>query len=396
MMASRALLLFWLILLNVPSAVAGAPDTILYSSEVLAATKQRILQRDRVLMPAYRQLIDEADEVMESPAETVIFKPAPPPGGDSHDYWSLAPNWWPNTKSRNGLPYALRKGQPNPEAESDSFDKTRLARMADQALTLGLAFYLTGSEEYAGRGTAIIWAWCCDSVTRMAPHLEFGHARPGVSHGTHSGIIETRHLIKIIEAARLLEPSVSWSNVVSAKVSGWFEEYLDWLSTSRFGKQEAAERGQHGVWYDAQVAVYALYIGKKNLARSIVGEVVPRRMIHTIDRDGTIPHEPTREGSFSTLEALFTLAAVGERIGIDIYKLVLPHGVSLKEAFDAAAPWLADNSQWPHGMDGKYDSFAFTPLFHRATLVYDDARYTDRLRDLPPEKLRTDRAQLFH
>lgn len=395
-MAARVLFALCILVFCPAHGMAAEPDTVLFSPEVLKSAKERIQLRDRALMPAYRHLVEEADRAMEAPAETVIFKPAPPPGGDTHDYWSLAPHWWPDPKLRGGMPYVFHDGLPNPEADSETYDTMRLARMADDALTLALAFYLTGSEEYAGKGTALIWSWCCDSVTRMTPHLEFGHARPGVSHGTHTGIIETRHLVKVIEAARLLEPSAAWSNVVTGKVRDWFTEYTDWLTVSRFGKQEAAARGIHGIWYDAQMVVYALYIGKKNLARSIVGEVVPRRMIHTIARDGTLPHASTRSATFSALEGFFVLAAAGERIGMDLFRLQLPNGVSLKSALDGAESWLAANSKWPHAPGGKYDPFDYTPLFHRAALVYDDPRYTDRLRDLPPEKLRIDRAQLFH
>lgn len=376
------------------------PDTIIYSPEVLGKTKQRVLERDRDIMPAYAKLIEQADRALKEPAETVIFKPAPPPGGDQHDYWSLSPYWWPNPDSRTGLPYVRRDGKRNPAADSDTYDRARMRRMSSEALTLALAWYLTENEEYAGKATALIWSWCCDSVTRTTPHMEFARAIPGISHGTHAGIIETRDLIKVVEAAQLLEPSRSWSKVVSKKVKKWFGDYVLWLQKSPLGRQEAMAADTHGTWFDAQLAVYTLYIGKKNLARSIIGSLTPRRIAMQIEHNGAIPLELARKRSrhatFFALEAFFTLAAVGDRVGIDIWQWADPTGLSIRKAFDYAAPYLATDEPWPFGTTGNYDPFMFTPLFHRAAMVYKDARYSEFLKALPADRLKQDRAQLFY
>lgn len=376
------------------------PDTILFSPEVMAETKQRVLERDPKIMPAYKKLIEQADRAINAPAETVIFKPAPPEDGNIHDYWSLSPYWWPNPDTLDGLPYIRRDGERNPEADSEKYDRNRMRRMSTDALTLALAWYLTGDEEYAGKGTALIWSWCCDSVTRTNPNMNFAQSRPGSIGGHPTGIIETRDLIKVVEAARLLEPSQAWSKVVSKKVKAWFSEYVDWLQTSTFGRLEAGAANNHGTWYDAQLAVFALYVGDKNLARTIVGSVTPRRIGMQIERNGAMPLELKRTRSrhytFFTLQAFFTLAAVGDRVGIDVWNMRDTSGSSIRKAFDFAAPYIAKDEPWPFGDIGSYDPFVFTPLFHRAALVYKDGRYVDYLKALPKEKLLRDRAQLFY
>lgn len=401
MIPVRRILLALLALLMAGQALAAKrPDTIILSPEALITAKERVYSRDARIMPAYNALIAQADRAMNAPAETVILKPGPPPGGDMHDYWSLSPEWWPNQDSSDGKPYIRRKGMRNPETDSEQFDRNRMRRMSSDALTLALAFYLTGNEEYAGKGTALVWSWCCDSVTKTRPNMEFARSRPGVSSGHYNGIIETRDLIKVVDAARLLEPSQAWSKVVSKKAVKWFTEYIQWLETSQFGRLESNTNTHHSTWYAAQLAVFALYAGKNSLAQSIVGSAAPRFISYQIAPDGSMPEElkrpRSRYSTFFTLEAFFVLAAVGERVGIDLWNWRDGSGRSIKSALDFAAPAFASDKSWPHGSTGAYDPFEFTPLFHRAALVYKDNRYLDYLTPLAPEKLLTDRAQLFY
>jgi hypothetical protein len=317
-----------------------------------------------------------------------------------HDYWSLSPYWWPNPDTPDGLPYVYRDGELNPEAESEKYDRMRMSRMSKDALTLALAWYLTGNEEYAGKGTGLIWSWCNDSITLTNPSMEYAQARPGISEGTHTGIIETRDLIRVADAAKILEPSHTWSKVVTRKLTTWFTKYINWLMHSEFGKLEAKSPNNHGTWFDAQVAVYAYYVGDKYLAQSVVGSAELRRIIRQIERDGSMPFELERTRSryytFFNLEAFFVLASVAERMGIDLWHWGDPTGPSIQKALDFAAPGIDPKNPWTHGKTGKFDPFLFTPLFHRASVVYKDARYLEFLKTLPATDIQRDRAQLFY
>ncbi len=387
--------------LSFPTNVtAGQPDTIVLSPQVLAETKKRVLEKDPALMPAYKTFMADAANVLLTPIQPVIFKPFPPPGGSLHDYWSLDPEWWPNNHTPDGLPYVHLNGKRNPQLTDEQYDRGRLRQTAANALTLALAYYMTGDEEYAGKGTAVIWAWCCDSVTRMKPVMDYAHYRPGDSAGHHSGIIETRDLIKIIDAVRLLEPSPAWSKAVAQKVTKWFSDYVDWLQKSPFGRLEANSPDHHGTWFDAQLAVFTLSIGRENDARTIVENVLPRRIRRQIKANGSMPQElqraRSRYSTFLNLKAFFILACVGERLNMDVWNRADPDGASIRSALDFAAPAIAGDSPWSHGKTGTYDPFDFTALFHRAALVYKDDGYIDYLKALPPQKLRQDRAQLFY
>jgi len=389
------------ILLTAP-ALAGPnlPDTIILSPKVLYQTKQRVLRRDLAVRPAYKKLIIEADRALDAPVESVTFKEKAGPSNDRQDYWSLSPDWWPNEETKSGLPYVQQAGKTNPEAITDIYDRSRLSRMAHQAMTLALAWYLTGNEQYASKGTALVWAWCGDSFTRANPNMLYARSRPGVANGHHSGIIETRDLVRVVDAAQILEPSRAWTKATSRKVKKWFSEYINWLMRNEFGLHEAQSRDHHGTWFDAQVAVYALYTGDMNLARSIVGTAERRRVARQIMPDGSMPYEleqpRSRNATFSTLEAYTVLSCLGEKLDLDLWNWADPIGPSIRQAFNFAGPYINPLKKWPHGATGAFDPYRYVPLFRRAALVYKDSRYLDYLNELPKTHLIQDRSILFY
>lgn len=385
-------------------AVAGkTPETIVLAPSVLEATKERVLQREPEVMQAYEQLLLDAEKALEAPVESVVLKTAPPPKGDLHDYWSLAPNWWPNNSALRGIPYVHRPGERNPEADSERFDYARMERMSRHAMTLAQAWYLTGNEAYAGKGTAFVWAWLCDSATRMAPNLRFAHMRPGKRagqwHKSPTGIIETKLLISVVDAARLLAPSHAWSAAVSNKCTAWFEEYIDWLQHSPQGRQVSSMEDAHGTWLDAQLAVFALHTDNTSLARSIVGAVTPRRIEWLIKQDGSMPHAEEHprpmDAVLLNLEAFFVLAAASESLGIDLWHWQSGPATPLKAALDHAMILLERDSTLTED-EKKFHLLRFSPLLHRAAVVYKDDRYIEFLHALPLELRTQDRAQLFH
>ena len=49
------------------------------------------------------------DSVEQGPF-SVTDKTNEPPSGDKHDYLSMAPYWWPDENSKDGLPYIRKDG----------------------------------------------------------------------------------------------------------------------------------------------------------------------------------------------------------------------------------------------------------------------------------------------
>ena len=80
------------------------------------------------------------------------------------------------------------------------------------------------------------------------------------------------------------------------------------------GQMERDRLNNHGTWYDAQIAAYALFTGRDKVARRVLQEAAEKRIARQIEPDGRQPHELARTKSFSysvmNLRGMFTLAAL--------------------------------------------------------------------------------------
>src|SRR5215208_6605392 len=72
-------------------AQVATPRVFVLRAENLRATKARIAAHDSVLMPAYAQLLTDADQAMSEGPWSVIDKRQLSPSGDRHDYMSFGP-----------------------------------------------------------------------------------------------------------------------------------------------------------------------------------------------------------------------------------------------------------------------------------------------------------------
>ena len=370
--------------------------------EALENAKGRLSQGDPQLQPALEKLLAEADAALEVGPLSVTDKPKPPPSGDPHDYLSFGPYWWPDTTKPDGLPYIRRDGERNPETTTGASDSPRLSRMTDAVETLALAYYLTGEEQYAEHAARLLRAWFLDPATRMNPHLEYGQAIPGRVEGRGIGIIDTARLIGVVDAVGLLAGSAVWTDADQQGMEAWFDAYLTWLLTSAKGIAEQRWHNNHGTWYDAQVAQFALFTGKADVAREIIESVGRWRIDGHIAPDGRQPYELDRTRSFDysvfNLRALVALAMMGEAVGADVWRYQSEEGGGgLRQALNYLTSYADPQQAWPHKQITPLDRTKLLPLLRAAAHVYIDVRYDALIDQIPDqEAVAEHRAQLLY
>ncbi len=107
-MQARSMPYFVLFMLMVTlfgtSTAAKEPRLFILDSKNLVKAKEQLQSNDPAVVPAYNKLIRGADRALTSETLSVIQKESTPPSGDKHDYMSIAPYWWPNPNTPNGLP----------------------------------------------------------------------------------------------------------------------------------------------------------------------------------------------------------------------------------------------------------------------------------------------------
>ena len=69
---------------------------------------------------ALKKLIADADKALAVVPPSVMQKTKVPPSGDKHDYMSIAPYFWPDPATKDGLPYVRKDGKVNPESREEA------------------------------------------------------------------------------------------------------------------------------------------------------------------------------------------------------------------------------------------------------------------------------------
>ena len=327
------------------------PETLLMEVSDLSQKRLRIAAGDTSLMPAYRKLITQADHlVTEAKVYSVMNKTQLPPSGDKHDYMSQAPYWWPDPSKPDGKPYIRKDGDRNPEINGIT-DHDQLGEVIREVELLSLAYFYSGKEQYAQHTARLLKTWFLDEKTKMNPHLNFGQGIPGINMGRGIGIIETRDLGKVCDAATLISTSKHWDNSSHQQLKAWLSAYTNWLTTSLIGKDEADEHNNHGTYYSVQLIALALFTENNSLAKSQL-DTVKLRLQRQLKPDGSQPHELARTLPYNyatmNLRGFFELAMLAKKLKIDLWNYETTDGKSMKKAFEWFLPYVKDEKQWEY------------------------------------------------
>jgi hypothetical protein len=373
---------------SVPAQTAqGSPPRVfLVDARRLAETRRSVQAGDRTFDAALRKLEIDAGKALGAGTFSVTSKAATPPSGDKHDYMSQAPYFWPNPKTPNGLPYIRRDGERNPEINKITDHRT-LDQMVDGVETLALAYYFKGDEAYAAGAAKLLRAWFLDPATRMNPNLQYAQYVPGVNTGRGIGLIETRGLTRVVDAFGLLEGSKSLTEADRRGVADWYSKFLQWMQESRNGRDESAARNNHGTWYDVQAASYALFLGKNDLAKTVLETAKQKRIAGQIEPDGREPLELVRTKAWSysvgNLDGLVILAELGGRVGVDLWNYQTADGRGIRRALEYLYPFAVGEKKWEHQQLGGVEPQTLFPLMRRAAAAYHDEKYRVMMSKVP-------------
>lgn len=338
-------------------------------SEVLAKEKK---QYGSGQAPApVRRLLADAEEALKRGPYSVVDKTSLPPSGKANDYWHPAPYWWPNPKTKNGLPYIRRDGKRVPgtqlyEKSSDRYDRSRLQRVFDDSMTLALAWYFTGKRKYAEHGARILERFFVHPSTRMNPHLKYAQVVRGRNNdeGFGFGIIEMKDMAFYLDAVRLLKRSGAVSGKSGKAFKKWLKEYSDWLAHSDQGKQERRARNNHGIYYDLQVAAIADYLDDRQRLFETLVRAQSRIGAH-FNRDGSQPEELKRTTTAHyccfNLQGWIHMAVLAGKWGTDLWTYKASSGASLRKG----ARWLLSHAgkKWPYPQIDPFNGRRFAPIW---------------------------------
>jgi hypothetical protein len=309
---------------------------------------EKIKAKDTIYKKAYKSLISEANKALKYGPVSVMEKKEMPPSGSKHDYMSLAPYHWPDPTKKDGLPYMRKDGETNPEVKLYK-DKDYLPELCNQIHTLSLAHFYSGEKKYIDHAVQLIRVWFLDTATKMNPNMNFGQAIKGENTGRGAGLIDARNFIKVIEAIELMNREGAYPKDDLKNMKAWFADFLQWMQTSKNGKDEMNAKNNHGVWYDALSLSIALFNNQKEAANKIIVNA-KLRLTSQMDDNNRFPLEMARTTSFHysvfVIDAFLKIAKMAEYTGIDFWNNNNNSKHTLKAAVDEMVPYLVQEKKW--------------------------------------------------
>lgn len=293
------------------------------------------------------RVVKEAESVLAVAPQTVTAARNPRSAGGLHDFSSEGDYWWPDPKNPDG-PYIQKDGLTNP----DNFIAHRqfLLAFCREFDALASAYKLTHEERFAAAAEKHLHAWFVDPATKMNPNLLYSQAIKGLNTGRSIGVIDTLQLAEVALGIEALRGSKAFTPAEEAAVTGWFRDYLTWVTTHPYGVEESKARNNHGTCAWLQIACFAHLTGnaeKLAAARQRLKEVLlPNQMAP----DGSFPEELARTKPYGysifNLDVMTALAVVASTPDENLMTWSLSDGRNLVRGVGWLAPYLADKNRW--------------------------------------------------
>ena len=296
--------------------------TLTYTFEELLARKNS----GKVSEKSIEKLRADADDILTKPIMLVTNVKLPRPSGDIHDYMSVAPYWWPNPDTPDGLPWVGRDGEVNPDTRTGVHPSAMYGRV--KTLALAALYFPEKAKEYAEYANRQLYDWFINPETRTNPNAKYGQSVPGVAEGRGAGLIEFCQVNSLYNALGILDCMGLISEELISGIKAWFYEFANWMLTHELGIRIDNSKDNHASWYSANLLGTAIFTERPALIKKLCHTLHYRRLRASIMPDGSQPEELRRTKalmySFYNLDALFIACNLsskngyGESWGVDM------------------------------------------------------------------------------
>ncbi len=294
---------------------------------------------------------------------SVVDKEELPHGINPHEYRSLAPFWWPNPASDDGLPYVQHAGKANPEALTDRYDARRFEILSNTVFDLALQYTLTGDMVAGKRAATLLRIWFVTPETAMLPNMDTAGIRPGIGRrfhasgialpmrGTPDGIMESRLLLPLCDAIPLLDDPRLLSHDDMHSIRQWMRAFLHWMDTAPNALTHGGMTDGNGTWNDAVRMALLIFLGDTEAADHLLRSRTMPRINVQFAPDGSQPWALVRGDSLSeslgNLEAWAAIAIMGQRLGVEVWHHSTPEGASVSGGWDFVQRYHDNLRRWP-------------------------------------------------
>jgi hypothetical protein len=311
--------------------------------------------KTEVMKTLRKQILAQAGWAMQQQPVTVTAQSSSRSAGGKHDFFSEGDYWWPNQQSPDS-PYVQRDGMSNP----DNFIAHRQAmiRLSQIIGALASAYELTHDNKYVNQALQHCKAWFVDPATLMTPNLQFAQAIKGRFTGRGIGIIDTIQLMEVVQGLEAMENAKGMDHQLLSAIRSWFEQYLQWLTTHQYGKDEMNATNNHGTCWVMQTACFAKFTHNEKLMQFCRDRYKTVLLPNQMAADGSFPQELRRTKPYGysifNLDAMTTICQILSTKEDNLWNYSTPDGRNIRKGVEYLYPFVADKSKWPKKPDVMY------------------------------------------
>ncbi len=302
------------------------------------------------------RILKAANQYLSEKPITITASHSSRSAGGVHDFFSEGDYWWPDPQNPE-RPYIQRDGMTNPDNFVDH--RRALMRLSVQVPALVAAWKLTKDKRYARHAAQHLRAWFLDTSTRMNPNLQYAQAIHGRTTGRGIGIIDTIHLVEVARSIEALKDSAALSMTELGGITRWFQDYLEWMTTSKNGMEERDAKNNHGTCWVMQVAAFAQLTNDQKLLQFCRERFKTVIVPNQIAANGSFPEELRRTKPYGyslfNLEAMATICQLLSIQQDDLFAFQTPDGRGFRRAMEYMAPFISDKKLWPLEPDVMHD-----------------------------------------
>jgi hypothetical protein len=192
----------------------------------------------------------------------------------------------------------------------------------------------------------------------MNPSLLYAQAIKGRFTGRGIGVIDTIQLMEVAQALLVMQDAKSMDKKSLTGFKNWFTQYLQWLTTHRYGQDEMRAENNHGTCWVMQVASFAKFTGDTTLMKFCSDRYKKLLLPSQMADDGGFTRELRRTKPYGysifNLDAFTMICQILSNKNDDLWHYTTTDGRSIKKGIDFLYPYLADKSKWPFVHDVMY------------------------------------------
>jgi hypothetical protein len=311
--------------------------------------------KSEVIKTLRKHILEQAAWAMQQQPVTITAESSPKSAGGKHDFFSQADYWWPNPQFPDS-PYIQRDGMTNP----DNFIAHRKAmvRLSQIVGALASAYVITHDEKYVTQVLQHCKAWFVDTATMMNPNLQFAQAIIGRVTGRGIGIIDTIQLMEVVMGLQAMQDAKTMDRQLLQAIKNWFEQYLQWLTTHPYGKEEMNAANNHGTCWVMQTAAFARFTGNQTLMQFCRDRYKQVLLPNQLAADGSFPQELRRTKSYGysifNLDAMTTICQLLSTPQDNLWTYATPDGRTIRKGIEFLYPFILDKHKWPKPPDVMY------------------------------------------